>query len=143
MQSNQVEKDAHYPAAWGLDFIPNPNAIADGSGESNASLTGRGTYSQRFATIFDNTKALDPHLHGDMTSTVARGFGYHYYSKSPFPDSYDIVHRRGGGEEGFAFGNGERKVHIQHRFFLNLNSILVCLDSQMAVGIPATTMGSR
>ena len=37
-------------ASWGLDFIPNPNAIADGSGESNASLGWKRTYSQRFAT---------------------------------------------------------------------------------------------
>ena len=70
-------------------------------GESNASLGWRGTYSQRFAThLLTTPKPFDPHLHGDMTSTVARGFGYHYYSKSPFPDSYDIVHRRGGGPRG-------------------------------------------
>ena len=104
----QIEKDAHYPASWGLDFIPNPNAIADGSGESNASLGWkRDVFSTVCYTSLTTPKPFDPHLHGDMTSTAVRGFGYHYYSKSPFPDSYDIVHRRGGGPRGgFAFTTG-------------------------------------
>ena len=53
-----------------FDFIPNPNAIADGSQESNALLDEEGRILNGLLHIFDNNSPFDPHLHGDMTSTV-------------------------------------------------------------------------
>ena len=57
-------------------------------------------------TSLSAPRPFDPHLHGDMTATTV-GYGYNYHGKSPFPDRYDIVNRRGGGPRGgFAFTTG-------------------------------------
>lgn len=93
-----MERPSHFPPDFGLGLIPFPNEVG-GAWTLDKTVT-------TCYTSLSTPKPFDPHLHGDMTASSV-GFGYHYHGKSPFPDKYDIVNRRGGGPRGgFAFTTG-------------------------------------
>ena len=93
-----MERPVHFPPDFGLGLIPFPNELG---GAWNLDKTVTTCY-----TSLSTPRPFDPHLHGDMT-TKSVGFGYNYHGKSPFPDKYDIVNRRGGGGRGgFSFTTG-------------------------------------
>ena len=93
-----MERPVHFPPDFGLGLIPFPNELG-GTWTLDKTVT-------TCYTSLSTPRPFDPHLHGDMT-TKSVGFGYHYHGKSPFPDKYDIVNRRGGGGRGgFAFTTG-------------------------------------
>lgn len=93
-----MERPVHFPPDFGLGLIPFPNELG---GAWNLDKTVTTCY-----TSLSTPRPFDPHLHGDLT-TKSVGFGYHYHGKSPFPDKYDIVNRRGGGGRGgFSFTTG-------------------------------------
>lgn len=93
-----MERPQHYPTHWGLDLIPFPSDLG-GTWLRDKTLT-------TCYTSLSTPRPFDPHIHGDLTEKAV-GFGYHYLSKSPFPDQYDVVSRRGGGPRGgFAHTTG-------------------------------------
>ena len=93
-----MERPVHFPSDFGLGLIPFPNELG-GTWILDKTVT-------TCYTSLSTPRPFDPHLHGNMTSKSV-GFGYHYHGKSPFPDKYDIVNRRGGGGRGgFAFTTG-------------------------------------
>ena len=93
-----MERPVHFPPDFGLGLIPFPNELG-GSWVADKTVT-------TCYTSLSTPRPFDPHLHGDLTSKSV-GFGYHYHGKSPFPDKYDIVNRRGGGGRGgFSFTTG-------------------------------------
>jgi hypothetical protein len=92
-----MERPSHYPSDFGIGTIPYPNEV----GGWQLDKTETTAY-----TSLSAPRPFDPHLHGDMTATTV-GYGYNYHGKSPFPDRYDIVNRRGGGPRGgFAYTTG-------------------------------------
>ena len=96
-QKEVIERPAHYPTHWGISFIPHP---ADVSGWKMGKLT------TTCYTSLSVPRPFDPSLHGDLTATTV-GHGWNYQGKSPFPDRYDIVNRRGGGPRGgFSYTTG-------------------------------------
>lgn len=93
-----MERPSHYPPDFGLGTIPYPNELG-GSWQLDKTVT-------TAYTSLSTPRPFDPHLHGDMTAKTV-GYGYNYEGKSPFPDRYDIVNRRGGGPRGgFAYTTG-------------------------------------
>lgn len=96
-QKELIWRPAHYPTHWGIGFIPHPTDV---SGWRMGKLT---------TTCYTNLsvpRPFDPSLHGDLTSQTV-GLGWNYQGKSPFPDRYDIVNRRGGGPRGgFSYTTG-------------------------------------
>tara|TARA_R110001632_G_scaffold94056_2_gene199756 strand:+ start:2655 stop:4466 length:1812 start_codon:yes stop_codon:yes gene_type:complete len=97
VEKELMERPAHYPSDFGLGLIPFPNEL----GGWQLDKTETTCY-----TSLSAPRPFDPHLHGDMTAKTV-GYGYQYHGKSPFPDRYDIVNRRGGGPRGgFAYTTG-------------------------------------
>jgi hypothetical protein len=93
-----MERPQHYPSDWGIDFIPFPDDLSNGWERDRLSTT--------CYTSLTTPRPFDPHLHG-ITGANPAGFGYHYHGSSPFPDTYDIIGRRGGGPRGgFAMTTG-------------------------------------
>lgn len=93
-----IERPQHYPNDWGIDFIPFPDDLSAG--------WERDRLSTACYTSLTTPRPFDPHLHG-ITGANPAGFGYHYHGSSPFPDTYDIIGRRGGGPRGgFAMTTG-------------------------------------
>tara|TARA_R110000803_G_scaffold107958_9_gene176207 strand:- start:2997 stop:4805 length:1809 start_codon:yes stop_codon:yes gene_type:complete len=92
-----IERPQPYPADWGIDLIPFPDDLSNG--------WQRDRLSTACYTSLTTPRPFDPHLHGAMSGAI--GFGYHYLGDSSFPDTYDIVGRRGGGPRGgFAMTTG-------------------------------------
>ena len=93
-----IERPQHYPTDWGIDFIPYPDDLDAG--------WSRDRLSTACYTSLTTPRPFDPHLHGN-TGANPNGFGYQYLGASGFPDTYDIIGRRGGGPRGgFAMTTG-------------------------------------
>ena len=93
-----MERPQHYPSDWGIDFIPYPSDLDAGWSRDRLSTS--------CYTSLTTPRPFDPHLHG-ITGANPDGFGYHYQGSSTFPDTYDIIGRRGGGPRGgFAMTTG-------------------------------------
>ena len=92
-----MERPQHYPTDWGLDLIPHPSDLG-GTWLRDKTLTS-------CYTSLSAPTPFDPHIHDLPTGDL--GFGYHYRTKSSFPDVYSITRRRGGGPRGgFAMTTG-------------------------------------
>ena len=101
-----MARPSHYPNDFGLDLIPYPNELAPYSSAPEYKGYRKDFIETTCYTSLSVPVPFDPHLHGDMTASTP-GFGYMYHGKSPFPDQYDIVTRRGGGPRGgFAWTTG-------------------------------------
>jgi len=93
-----MERPAHFPTDFGLSLIPFPDDIGDWIQDKTETVC---------YTSLSVPRPFDPHLHGDVGSPAATGFGYNYYGGVPVADRYSIINRRGGGARGgFAMTTG-------------------------------------
>jgi hypothetical protein len=93
-----MERPAHFPTDFGLSLIPFPDDVGDWIQDKIETVC---------YTSLSVPRPFDPHLHGDVGSPAATGFGYNYYGGVPVADRYSIVNRRGGGPRGgFAMTSG-------------------------------------
>lgn len=93
-----MERPAHFPTDFGLSLIPFPDDVGDWIQDKIETVC---------YTSLSVPRPFDPHLHGDVGSPAATGFGYNYYGGVPVADRYSIINRRGGGARGgFAMTSG-------------------------------------